>query len=181
MNTRKKSVLNKTLAKSFALFVVATCFGTAAADPAEPRYTMAVIEDAAQGGKVLAGNYDEAIGKIRTKSRRSIHRFYSANNLCVAFVMARDLENAATACDAAVSTMQTVLEESAKVARRSANALAYRKYMAIALSNRGVFRAVMGENDLALDDFRSAMELEVKIPTPAINMARLSKDASPIA
>lgn len=57
----------------------------------------------------------------------------------------------------------------------------YRKYLAIALSNRGVLLAITGKAERARKDFRDAMQFESDIPAPATNLARLSQITAPVA
>ena len=155
--------------------------GTATAETDASHYTVAVISDAAQGRKVLQGQYEHAIDSIRSPRRGAYARYYAANNLCVAYVMTRNVEAAATACENAITTMATMVKKQDNKPTLSGHAKAQRKFLAIALSNRGVLNAINGDEDLARADFKKALELGTRIEAPAINMARLSKQLSPQA
>lgn len=181
MSTRHMVVGNRTLVRSVSALFAAACLSTAGAETSDPKYTMAAISDAAYGEKILAGKYDEAIGKIKKSNRLSIHDYYSATNLCVAYVVTRDIANASEACDSAVAEMQEMLDRRRRGAVYASSRKAYRKYLAIALSNRGVLRAINGDSELARADFLKAMQLEAKVPAPATNMERLEQEGAPNA
>jgi Flp pilus assembly protein TadD len=84
-----------------------------------------------------------------------------------------NLEGAKNVCNSAVTEIETSL--SRKFARNnSAKAKTYRKFLAIALSNRGVLHALAGDSELARGDFRDALELEARISAPEVNLARLA-------
>lgn len=178
MNQQMKLVRKKTLLRSLTILIAAASTNAAAEDTAEPKYTVSAISDAAYGAKILAGDYEAAVGKIRQSSSVSMRTFYAANNLCVAYVQLRDFANAGTACDSAVAVMRKILDTTRKHAPSHA---ANRKFLAIAMSNRGVFRAINGDEELARKDFSDAIELEARIAAPATNMARLTREATPQA
>ena len=51
--------------------------------------------------------------------------------------------------------------------------------LALALSNRGVLNAALGETDLAQRDFEEASRLRTSLSAPGINLARLDAAAAP--
>lgn len=173
MKTQWKSNRKRIFAGTLLVVIAGALAGTAGAESAGPTYVLNAISDTAYGNKVIAGDYVDAIDKIKTSNRRSIHNYYAATNLCVAYIMTHDLEGAKNVCNSAVTEMETSL--SGKFARNSsAKAKTYRKFLAIALSNRGVLHALAGDSELARGDFRDALELEARISAPEVNLARLA-------
>ncbi|MEE4163951.1 MAG: tetratricopeptide repeat protein, partial [Woeseiaceae bacterium] len=55
------------------------------------------------------------------------------------------------------------------------DSMAVRRFMAMALSNRGVARALKGQYDLAAADFEKAIDIKSRLAEPAINLARLER------
>lgn len=158
-----------------AIAVAATQFGVASAHEADPKFTLNHISDAAYGRKISSGEFDDAIQSITAAKRHGTDAIYASMNLCVAYVVTRDLENAANACDAAiVGTEERLAEVLEHRSRHSSKAKAYRKFLAIAYSNRGVLRALGGTDDLARADFEKALALKAKLRAPKVNLARLA-------
>lgn len=178
MNKLTKTVRKRKLTGSIATLITVACMSMASAHEVDSKYTMAAISDAAYGAKVLSGDYEAAIRKIRISGDTSVRNFFSANNLCVAYVQLRDITNASEACETAVAGIQAMLAHKRKYA---SGYEAYRRYLAIALSNRGVLRAISGNEELAHEDFSDAIQLDVRLTAPATNMARLNKGALPQA
>ncbi|MFK8014139.1 MAG: hypothetical protein AB8G17_01695 [Gammaproteobacteria bacterium] len=129
------------------------------------RYYVAVVEDVAQGPALLAGDYAEAIDKLADQSDR---RFSTRNNLCAAYIAAKDLTMAEQACDVAVSVSQRGLRHRDDWQRKEK-----RREHAYALTNRGVAAALTGRSEEALRDFQLAVKLDSTLPEPAANLRRL--------
>lgn len=160
-------------AEATALLVAVLLSGVARAEAQDPYFTMNVITNAAAGKSVLAGRYAAAIDKIDVARGGTISRFFAANNLCVAQVKSGELAGAAQSCDLAVTAIREAVE-GLRPGRHSAPLeFAYRRYLAIALSNRGVVRAVTGRPVLARADFAEAMNLGTRVRSPEINLVRL--------
>ena len=176
MNTQMKTRRGRKLTGLVATMIAAACMSTTSTAATDSHYTMAAISDAAHGRKVLSGDYEGAIDKIRMSDSSSVRNFYSANNLCVAYVQLRDTANASKACDTAVSGIQTML---AKKRENSYSYAVYERFLAIALSNRGVLRAISGDEELAYEDFSDALRLKASISAPETNLARLSEATPP--
>lgn len=140
----------------------------AVAHDQESAFEMTVIRDAAYGGRVVAGQFDEAISRINAARVRPSQKFFAETNLCVAYTKSGDLESAHEACDEALALAfprgEVLPESRARIARR---------YEALALSNRGVLRAVSGDSDRARQDFRDALDLEAGLSAPGRNLAHL--------
>ena len=122
-------------------------------------FTMTVFSDQAYGKKVVSGKYGQVIKKITAGGHRARDKFASNNNLCVAYAKNRDIDKAVVACDAAIAQIRKREHRISKIPR-SAEALVYRSNLAVALSNRGVLRAVSGDIELAEADFRAAINLQ---------------------
>lgn len=149
-----------------------SAFGAERAAP----YEMAVIIDAAHGHKVQKGEYAKAITRLADAKRRFPDEFARQNNLCVAYTKTGDLDRAEQACDAAVEFVESKGVRAVKgFALPDVRENAYRVYKAIALSNRGVVRALQGDVKFALRDFEQANDLKARVRGPKSNLARLSK------
>lgn len=140
------------------------------ADPAPSGLRMMAIENRAHGKLLTSGRYVEAIEKI-SAHRDRIERFERHNNLCVAYTKTRDLQKAAAACEAALETREGVTAQNASY--WSSNRLKLRD-RAIALSNRGVLRAVTGDMDGAREDFSAAAKLSDELDEPLENLALIA-------
>lgn len=128
-------------------------------EPGASRYQMAAVIDRARGDAVLAGDYGKAIEDLDSQSGK---RFEASTNLCVAYTMIGDLENAGSEC-------ATALELSEKSAAR--------RDIAIALSNLGVVKAVRGDLSGARRDFNRALEINAYLRQASDNL-QLLRDAS---
>jgi hypothetical protein len=180
MNTNRKLLRKKIIAGSLSAVIAAGFIGSAAAQTTAQRYELNAFSDIAYGSKVVAGQYAEAIDRIYSSRINFVDNFYAATNLCVAHIMTRDLKEAAVTCDAAVTVLEAKLA-SRSYRKNSHQGMAYRKYLATALSNRGVLHVLEGAAEKAQGDFRLAMELESQLQAPESNMARLAADSSPSA
>ncbi len=163
-----------------ALLVTSLFSATTLAQPeaAQP-YTMTVVQDKAYGYAVTRGKYENAIRKITNNGNRSRGRFADQVNLCVAYAKTVDMEKAGAACDKALSDVRD--RRPKKSASSDGTAIhAYRHDLAIALSNRGVLRAVAGEVELAREDFVAAIELRGRVSKIAEkNLERLEQSELP--
>jgi tetratricopeptide (TPR) repeat protein len=160
-------------AKALCMLSLALACAPAWSGSKEPKYTMTLFADEAQGSSILDGDYKHAIKKINAKLL-SKDRFQVETNLCVAYTKSGDLEAAEEACEAAV-----VAAESGKSSRHvssfdNVRYVAQKKSVAIALSNRGVLKAVKGELDSARQDFDAAIDLRAGISAPKTNLERLN-------
>ncbi len=144
--------------------------GSVAGEQQPPTFRMMAIENLAGGDLVTEGRYAEAIEKI-TARRVSASDFAAHNNLCVAYVKTKALDKAAAACEAAIELRSRDADpgylHSAVVRQKLRD-------RAIALSNRGVLRAITGDVTGARDDFEKSAKLADDIDEPLINLDRLS-------
>lgn len=163
-----------------AVAAIAIACGNAWAAPAAPAYTMTVISDDAQGHKIVSGDYKQAIDTINA-SRSRFNQVSRTTNLCVAYTKSGELDMAAEACDAAILSIKNDNYSYGLADRVNLQSGAYRRSLAMALSNRGVLRAINGEVELAREDFLQALDLRAGIAAPSVNLARLEKDTTQLA
>ena len=79
--------------------------GTAAAGETES-YRVAAIKDTAYGNLILREEFDVAIARLERRDRKGIYGFYTATNLCVAYIKTASLENAEASCALAVDSIE---------------------------------------------------------------------------
>ena len=152
--------------------------GQSMADPAPSAYSMAVIHDEAYGTTVMSGDYAKGISKLTSIGGKRAKSFAANNNLCVAYTMTREFDNAATACEAAL----TASEKYGKYADSPLYPYDISRDQAMAYSNRGVLRAVTGDLEGAKQDFESAAKLSKYLDAPVDNLARLkTKEATALS
>lgn len=143
--------------KVAALTALSLMAGYVAAEPAESNlYEMLVISNEAFGEQLLDGQHATTIESISSSPIR-IDRFSASNNLCVAYVRAKQVNKALAACKKAVNRSR----------------LKNRRDQAIALSNLGVVRALKGDTDGARHSFKAALRLYPALAIPSENLARL--------
>ncbi len=153
------------IAVASALLAIVTAPATAtSAEIDETPYVMAVVSNDAHGRRVTSGRYEQAIQRITHGGQRTRAKFADQNNLCVAYAKTVEMEKAVAACDSAVEQVR----KRAKRAMRSTDPFGARKQafkndLSMALSNRGVLRAVVGQTDLARQDFVAAIELQSRV------------------
>jgi hypothetical protein len=143
----------------------------AVADEVPAAFEMSVVKGQAHGSDVIAGAYDAAIDDITSDERLRKNSFAVANNLCVAYTMTMEFEKAEQACDAALSARSRVHGSAqwyTTIPMR--NKL---RDKAVALSNRGVLRAVSGDAKGAREDFTQSLDIAVLTTAAGDNLARL--------
>jgi len=166
-------------AKSLAVVcpTVALAFGaaTASAETEALTYRLSAIQDAAYGRMILADDYESAIDRLEDRSRRGISGFFAATNLCVAYIKTGDLDNAETSCATAVEEITALADARSPGYGEASDSMSVRRFIAMALSNRGVARALNGRYELAAEDFEKAIGVKSRLAEPAINLARLER------
>lgn len=151
----------------FAGFIAAFASVTQA-EGGSSAFVMTVIEDQAQGDRVVQGDYESAIAGI--VARKNSGGFSASNNLCVAYTKTRKLSEAEQACEKALRKSKTASGLRYDLARE--------KDYAVALSNRGVVRALLGDTEGARQDFERAAKVTDVVTAPAENLALLDARAS---
>jgi hypothetical protein len=164
-----KSVTARSLV---ALFAVLSCV-SAQASADEPAFTMTAIIDSAHGGEIAAGKYAQAIEKIAAINDGDA--FFNNTNLCVAYTKTRNLYEAKVACELAVEQADSMTFDRRSDLSKSAQERARRKFLAMALSNRGVLLVVTGNVELAHRDFVKALSIGNHTKVVKVNLARLGE------
>jgi hypothetical protein len=141
--------------------------GAVAHEPARP-YQLTVIADDAKGERIMDGEYQTAIESI---TNRDVTGFSEANNLCVAYTMNGETTLAAAACDKALALLESR-------ARTASTANDQRRSLAVALSNRGVYKALSGDTQGAKMDLSRAVDLRVNLRQAKQNLSRLASTES---
>lgn len=134
-------------------------------------FHMVAIENIAQGKLVTQGAYSKAIRRLEPSLSRR-YSFEKANNLCVAYTKSNVLDKAEKSCDAAVQEAGAASALATKI--DGVDERSRSRDQAIALSNRGVFKAVSGDGAGALVDFESALKLYDELDEFHINLAYLA-------
>ena len=173
MNNEMKRRNAKRLAGSALALAATLACGSAPAHPENSPYTVGVIVDAAKGRTILAEKYESAISKLQEKETAGLEAFFVANNLCVAYLKTGDPEKAVESCNTAVNTIESYFETPRARFGDSGKTITYRRYLAIALSNRGVVLVMNGSTEQAREDFLAALELRSDAREPEMNLARL--------
>jgi Flp pilus assembly protein TadD len=164
------------LAVTFAVSALAFSV-SGGAEERQSAYTMTAITNASYGERVTRGEYEYAIEKITAPDYNKKGSFESAVNLCVAYTKIGALESAQLNCDAAISKVRERMKgSSAFMLSQLPGYSSPERDLAVALSNRGVLRAVSGDLELARQDFAEAVKLETTLDAPGINLARLEMD-----
>lgn len=159
--SRSKEYNARKIAVAFACSALAFSV-SAGAEEQETPYTMTAIVDASFGSQVTAGDYDFAIERITAPKYHLRDSFEAKTNLCVAYTKTGAIGQATETCEAAVTEIQNRMRFEMT-----------RSDLALALSNRGVLRAVQGQADLARQDFVEAVSLKSGLAAPTTNLARL--------
>jgi hypothetical protein len=128
-------------------------------------YEMSFVKTQAHGDLMTQGRYRLVIYLLAGKAHGEIA---AHTNLCVARTMIGEYPKARRNCNRAVE----LTEQAAKAAPASQRD-EYVKNRVVALSNRGVLRAIRNQQG-AEEDFRQAMELRVYSDTATRNFARLN-------
>ncbi len=128
-------------------------------------YQMAVIRDEAYGRVMLSGDYETGIAKISSYNKKREKTFAASNNLCVAYTLTQQFDDAAPACEAALTTSERYARHGSSPFRQQTT-----RDQAIAYSNRGVLRAVTGDFDGARQDFEFAAKVNADLDTAAANL-----------
>lgn len=161
-----------TIAKVLCALSLTVACAPAWSDVNKPKFEMAVYSDAPQGMKILNGKYDQAIAKINSKSS-STDQLHVKTNLCVAYMKAGDVDAAETVCEEAVVAAKSLnnVRTSSFIGQSAAKVRA--RYLAVALSNRGVVKAIRGDLEEAKEDFDAALAQRSGISSIETNIQQL--------
>lgn len=155
-----------------AMATLISC-ASASAEPTKYPYAMIAYEDAAYGDMIVNGQYDRAIDKI-SGHKKGRGGYFPSTNLCVAYTKSGDMTSAEIACEAAIAIAQSgrairPTGATTRTFQRSSN----REYLTVALSNRGVVHALMGEHQLARECLEEAAGIRSRYSTAKENLAYL--------
>jgi len=138
----------------------------------DPAFTLIAYSNAPGGEALLAGDYDTAISIAKPQRRTVGLRLSAETNLCVSYTIKGVQDEAEAACRKAVklassspSSTWTGIGET-----RARRALVY--------SNRGVMRALAGDQEGARQDLSNAQRIDDETPAYAQNLARLEAGAA---
>ena len=137
-----------------------------------PKYSMAVFSDADQGARVLSGRYEQAITRITAKANLA-DDLHAQTNLCVAYAKSGYIASAEEACETAVVTAESLRKARKSQFSGQTTSQLRARYLAIALSNRGVVKAVKGDLDAAREDFDAALAQQSDVAVVETNRERL--------
>lgn len=153
-----------TVAAAIALTVAAPA---AFAAPGAKALEMVVYTDSVQGRRLVKGDWEKAMGM---EAPKSMGAFEALNNRCVSLTVAKEFAAATEACDAAVAAAGDepgadmtgfagqYVPSSAKVEK------------AMALTNRGVLRALQGDRTGARVDFEDAAGMTRRVSAAKANL-----------
>lgn len=178
MKHSRKLISNYEFPRSIALLFTALSCVSATASADEPVFTMTTIIDSAHGAEIAAGEYEQAIEKIAAVND-GVDTFFYSTNLCVAYTKTGNLDDALLACEAAVEQADSISFDWRSDLSKSSQERSRRKFLALALSNRGVLRAAMGDVELARQDFVEAQSARARLSVVKTNLARLDKVEAP--
>jgi hypothetical protein len=143
----------------------------AQAQTAAKALVMSVYLDAVGGDSLIAGDYERAINKIANRgSSDNLGSLAVATNLCVAYTMTHQWEEAKSRCDAAIagaraSDADAVFDFGASRDKR----------LATAYSNRAVFNWLRNQKPAAVADLSKARSLAPKLEFVAQNSLVLNQ------
>lgn len=160
-STKRRGLIGVIVA---ALAAIALCQSLWADEPAVG-YEMSYVANQAHGNHVAKGRYQRVIDGLAGTAHDPIAKYL---NLCVAQTMASRYPDARRSCNRAVE----LSEEAARSAPADLRDEQHANW-AVALSNRGVLRAIRGQQG-AEDDFRQAIDLQAQSDVAARNLARLN-------
>lgn len=162
----------RTAAVLFLLVAIPGCPNLWAGE-VNPGYEMSFVANMAHGDLLEDGRYGLVIYLLSNKSHNSIATMI---NRCVARTMAGEYIKARHDCNRAVE----LTDEAARTAPEGERQ-EHDKRLAVALSNRGVLRAIRDQNG-SEEDFTRAIALEVYSDTATRNLARFHQgDAAAVA
>ena len=173
MNEQKHIDHVGTVAKVMCALSLAVACTPAWSDSGKTNYEMAFFQDHAQGSKILNGKYDQAIETITTKADAG-HALHVKTNLCVAYTKSGKIEAAEVACEEAVIAAKTFRKVRRSDLSYETPAQARARFLAVALSNRGVLNAVKGDLVAARADFDAALAQRSRFSSVRANIEKLA-------
>ena len=164
----RKSI--RTLQLAVAVAVLA---GSAAYADDAGHFELTAFSNGPAGTALTSGDYNTAL--VQLQRSHSLDNETTSTNRCVAFSVTRRLDEARTACDAAVRDAQMQLA-SMPVSMSWARA-EYRDYLAVAYSNRAVLHWILNDTHAAQSDLKKAAAISPKATFVARNETALESHA----
>jgi len=156
-----------------AVLASALSLGNAQAQTSGNTLIMSVYLDTVGGDSLIAGNYDKAISEIERRSPSdNLGSLAAATNLCVAYTMTHQWEQAKSRCDAAIAGARVSDADGVfdfGVGRE--------KRLATAYSNRAVFNWLHNQKKEAVADLSKARSRGSKLEFVAQNWQVLNGGA----
>ena len=145
-------------------------------DEDKGRYTMTVYSDMAQGRAILKGSHAGLIEELSQDRSGSAFSIEESINLCVAYTQAKQVSDATSACESALTTAQN----QRKTAKRSSSPWfgpldKATVGHAIALNNRGVLYALAGDHDNAREMFEESLKVSRRTTHARKNLSILNE------
>lgn len=135
------------------LILLALCTAPLAATSNELNgYMMSIHADAPGVEHLRAGDYRKAIAAARLVLAEPGWQAAAHNNMCVSYTILQDYDRARYACGKAVKILRNAMS------RQRTGKRQYTKSLAMAYSNRGVFRALTDKLQGANSDFLKAQK-----------------------
>ncbi len=160
-----------------AVLASALSLGNAQAQTTGRALVMSVYTDVVGGDSLLAGNYEDAIKKIAQRSPTdNLGSLAVATNLCVAYTMTHQWEEAKSRCDAAIAGAR--VSDADDVFDFG---LGREKRLATAYSNRAVFNWTHNQKSAALADLSKARSHAPKLEFVAKNWLVLNEGSDTAA
>jgi hypothetical protein len=160
-----------------AVLASALSLGNAQAQTGAKALVMSVYMDAIGGDSLLAGNYEDAIKKIARRSPTdNLGSLAVATNLCVAYTMTHQWEEAKSRCDAAIAGAR--MSDADDVYDFGASR---EKRLATAYSNRAVFNWIHNQKRAAVADLSKAHSHAPKLEFVAQNWLALNEGSDTAA
>jgi len=169
-------------AKPAALLVASSLLiaaGAHAADAARSSPVLTAYSNGAGGEALLAGKYEAALAEIKHfRPQSQMASSAKANNLCVAYVAVKQMEQAKSACKLALRAAKQDKISGTRFAPGSSRENAY---LAIAYANRAVAHLMASDPTTARQDLARAQSLAPQAEFVSKNMAALQSSRSTIA
>ena len=134
-------------------------------------YKMIALVDQAYGKMIVAGDYQKAIEKLSIGGSRGTS-FSAHNNLCIAYMKEKNIEQAEAECNKAIALRENV--NTALNAYMDTHNRNKARDKAIALSNRGVLHAIKGDRQSALQDFEASVQIYDRLSDVRENLALIN-------
>jgi hypothetical protein len=165
MNTQRKIASYGVRTAAILLLMIAVPgFTNLWAAETQSGYEMSFVSNMAHGDLLEEGRYGLVVYLLSSKAHNPIATMI---NRCVARTMAGEYVRARRDCNRAVELTEQAVLTAPENERQE-----HYKRLVVALSNRGVLRAIREQNG-SEDDFVRAIALEVYSETAARNLARL--------